>query len=334
MAIKNSVQTPQLIFGLYKNIATQKKHLQQNILPVLNAAKLTNDNSLDENDFKKITHYYGLAVPAILGEAFCALHGKRMTDKQRTASTCQGAMTGLFDDFFDKQNLSEQALKNFIENPITITGNTSNEKLFLHLYNEALSNCHSKNDMLTQLYKVYDAQVESKQQATKGLSQQQIQNITIKKGGESLLFYRTAFEFELTKAEQIMLYKLGGVMQLANDIFDVYKDCKSGIYTLMTTTKKVNDVRKLFIELLNEGQAGAYKTNLPLKNVHRFLQIISIGIFSRVFVCLNHLEKAEQTSNGVFTPAAYTRQQLICDMDTAGAVLQSIKYHARFCKAY
>jgi hypothetical protein len=146
------------------------------------------------------------------------------------------------------------------------------------------------------------------------------------------LFYRTAYEFELTDAEHVMLFKLGGVMQLANDIFDVYKDFKSGVYTLMTTTKRVNDVRKLFIELLNEAQAAAYATYLLPKNVHRFLQIISIGIFSRVFVCLNHLEKAEQTSNGNFTPVTYTKQQLICDMDKVGAVLQSIKYHVKYCR--
>lgn len=332
MAIKNSIQIPQLIFGLYKKISTQKKYLQHFVLPVLDSAKQTNDGSLDESDFKKITHYYGLAVPAILGEAFCALHSTKMTAQQRTASTCQGAMTGLFDDFFDKQNLSEEALKKFIENPITITGSTSNEKLFLHFYNEALNNCPSKKIMLTQLYKVYDAQVESKQQSAEGLSQQQIQNITIKKGGESLLFYRTAFEFELTNAEEIMLFKLGGVMQLANDIFDVYKDSKGGIYTLMTTAKQVKYVRKLFIELLNDAQVAAYATNLPSKNIHRFLQIISVGIFSRVFVCLNHLEKAEQTSNEVFTHTAYTRRQLICDMDKVGAVLQSLKYHVKYCK--
>jgi hypothetical protein len=332
MAIKNSLQIPQLILSIYKKISTQKKYLYQNILPLLNVAKQTNDGSLDENDFKKITHYYGLAVPAILGEAFCALYGIKMTTRQRTASTCQGAMTGLFDDFFDKQNLSEQELKNFIENPITIQGNTSNEKLFLHFYNEALNNCPDKKVMLTQLYKVYDAQVESKLQATKGLSQQQIQQITIKKGGESLLFYRTAFEMELTNAEQTMLFKLGGVMQLANDIFDVYKDYKSGIHTLITTTKKVNDVRGLFIQLLQEGQLAAYATNRPQKNVHRFLQIISIGIFSRVFVCLNHLEKAQQTTNGIFTPATYTRQQLICDMDKTNTIMQSLNYYVRYCK--
>ena len=52
-----------------------------------------------------------------------------MTDKERLASTCQGAMTGLGDDFFDKQRLSEQGVKDFIEKPELFNGNTASEKL-------------------------------------------------------------------------------------------------------------------------------------------------------------------------------------------------------------
>ncbi|MBP6430657.1 MAG: hypothetical protein KA319_02735 [Ferruginibacter sp.] len=329
---KNFISTPFLLVKIYKQLSLQKKYLQQQIFPWLTTAKSTNDGSLEEADFKKITHYYGLAVPAILGEAFCALHGKQITTQQRLASTCQGGMTGLFDDFFDKQQLSEEQLKQFIENPITITPNTSNEKLFLQFYNTALQNCPSKTVMLKQLYKVYDAQVQSKLQAKPGLTNQQIIDITIKKGGESLLFYRTAFEFELTDAEQQMLFEMGGLMQLANDIFDVYKDYKAGIHTLMTTTKKVNEVRVLFVERLQKAQEMAYAIEFPPKNVHCFLQIISIGIFSRCFVCLNHLQKAEATTNNIFTPSAYSRQQLICDMDKLLPILQSIRHHIKYCK--
>jgi hypothetical protein len=328
----NLISTPSLLLKIYKQLAQQKKYLQQYIYPWLNDAKVGNDSSLEESDFKKITHYYGLAVPAILGEAICALHGKEFTTKQRLAGTCQGGMTGLFDDFFDKQQLTETQLQQFIENPIMITPGTSAEKLFLQFYNTALQNCLSTTVMLKQLYKVYDAQVQSKLQAKPGLTEQQIKDITIKKGGESLLFYRTAFEFELTEAERKMLFELGGVMQLANDIFDVYKDYIAGIHTLMTTTQKVNDVRVVFMEWLQKGQALAYAVGFPPKNVHRFLEIISIGIFSRCFVCLNHLEKAEATTNNIFTPATYNRQQLICDMDKVLPILQSIKYHIKYCK--
>jgi hypothetical protein len=53
-----------------------------------------------------------------------------------------------------------------------------------------------------------------------------------------------------------MLYKLGGVLQLSNDIFDVYKDSKDDIYTLVTTAKKISELRKLFLSLLAAGYDG------------------------------------------------------------------------------
>jgi hypothetical protein len=329
---KNLIAVPSLLIKIYKQLSAQKKYLQTYIYPTLDKFKGNSDGTLTEADFKKITHYYGLAVPAILGEAFCALHGNKMTAKQRKASTAKGAMTGLFDDFFDKQQLSDSELQQFIENPISIMPKTDSENLFLQFYTTTLQNCPSKENMLKQLYKVYNAQVQSKKQAMPGLSKDEILNITLDKGGQSLLFYRTAFEFELNKNEEELLYEVGGLMQLSNDIFDVYKDFKAGIYTLMTTTKKVNELRLFFIDWLKKIQIIAYKTGFSNNNVYRFLQIISIGVFSRVFVCLNHLEKAEATTNNIFIPTAYSRQQLICDMDKLLPILQSIKYHIKFCK--
>ena len=104
-SISRFLQTIQQPFIVISNINRQNKFIQKNINPLLDEAKKINDGNLEENDLKKITGYYGLAVPAILGEAFCTLRGKKMTDKERLASTCQGAMTGLGDDFFDKQRL-------------------------------------------------------------------------------------------------------------------------------------------------------------------------------------------------------------------------------------
>jgi hypothetical protein len=54
------------------------------------------------------------------------------------------------------------------------------------------------------------------------------------KGGSSVLFYRTAFSPEVSGKEKILINNLGAMMQLGNDIFDVYKDRESGINTLVT----------------------------------------------------------------------------------------------------
>ena len=323
------INTPRLLYTIIKNIRLQKKFIKEYIEPEIVAAKKINDGSLDEADLKKITGYYGLAVPAILGEAFCALRGKKMTNKERLASTCQGATTGLFDDFFDKQNISGAALKDLIEKPEYLTGDNASQKLFLKLYTTGLQNLPDVNNSLGWVYRVYKAQLQSKKQASPGLGFDEIKAITLDKGGVSLLLYRTAFTNPMEKAEEEMLYKLGGLMQLSNDIFDVYEDCRDGIHTLITTAKKINDVRTVFTAVMREGYRSAYQTSYSPVNIKRFLNMISAGIFSRSLVCLDHLEKNEATSNNIFQPHLYERKALICDMDTAINKWRSVKYHIK-----
>lgn len=331
-SISRFLQTIQQPFIVISNINRQNKFIQKNINPLLDETKKINDGSLEENDLKKITGYYGLAVPAILGEAFCALRGKSMTDKERLASTCQGAMTGLGDDFFDKQRLSEAALKDFIEKPERFTGNTASEKLFLHFYKTALANAPQPTQMQEQIYKVFHAQLLSKQQDKPGLSYEVIKDITLRKGAESLLYYRTAFEHPMKKGEEKMLYCLGGLMQLSNDIFDVYKDHQNGISTLITTAKKIKELRFLYSAVLQIGKEAACKSGYPKKNVRKFLDIISIGIFSRCYVCMEQLEKNEHRSGNVFDPKQYQRKDLICDMDTAANKWKSLRCHLKITK--
>ena len=331
-SITRFLQTVQIPFTTVSNINRQKKIIRKNITPQLTEAQKMVDGSLDNNDLKKITGYYGLAVPAILGEAFCALRGESMTDKERLASTCQGAMTGLGDDFFDKHRLSEQGVKDFIEKPELFTGNTASEKLFLNFYKTALANAPQPTQMQEQIYKVFYAQLLSKQQDKPGLSYEVIKDITIRKGAESLLYYRTAFKHPLKNGEQKMLYSLGGLMQLSNDIFDVHKDYQSGVSTLVTTATGIKELRFHYSALLKTGVDAAYKSGYPKKNVSRFLSLLNIGIFSRCYVCLDQLQRIEKKSGNVFDLNAYSRKDLICDMDTVGNKLKSLRYLIKISK--
>jgi hypothetical protein len=121
-------------------------------------------------------------------------------------------------------------------------------------------------------------------------------------------------------------------MQLGNDIFDVYKDREKNIRTLVTEAKKVNDIRTLLLERLNYAYQAAYLLPYPNKRVKHFLNNLSLGVFSRCFVCLDHLEQNEKITDGVFQVKAYSRSQLICDMDTKKNMLRSAAYHIKTIK--
>jgi hypothetical protein len=229
---------------IYKNLSRQRSYLENNIQPILSEHAKYNDGSLDASDFKKITHYYGLAVPAILGEAFCILHNKKMSEVERMAATSQGAMTGLFDDFFDKQYLSDDMIENILNDNIA-SPKKSNEKLFSIFYKNALQSVPDKKKMQSALKEVYSAQLESKKQVESFIDRNEIEKITFDKGGTSLLFYRSSFLPAASAEEEKLIYDLGSIMQLANDIFDVYKDREAAVRTLVTETDSIQLIRLL-----------------------------------------------------------------------------------------
>lgn len=310
-ALLSVPQTVTAIFGYLKN---QRRFLTAEISPIILTALAENDGSLKEKDFSKINHYYGLAVPAILGEAFCRLHGKEMTLTERRASTAQGAMTGLFDDFYDENFLNDDGINTLLTNPQHSTLK-SNEKLFTSFYHLAINNVPDADKMKQALAEVQSAQQKSKLQLSNAISQEEIEQITFEKGGSSLLFYRTAFLPQPNEYEHHVIHQLGALMQLCNDVFDVYKDRESGVNTLITKCRDIRYIRSFFITHLRQAFEEARQLNLPMLNIHRFLSLISMGIFSRAMVCLDQLEALQQLSGGQFKVDQYSRNQLICDMD-------------------
>lgn len=315
---------------LSRAVSKQKSYIQRTLVNDLAPFKANRDGSLHDSDFSKITNYYAYGVPAILGTAFGTLHGVPVNESEREVLTYLGALTGLFDDFFDKKSLSDAEIQELMNNPSTVKEGTDSEKLFLHFYHKVLIKVPDAENLKTAFFAVYLAQVESEKQFN-DLSEEELKDITLKKGGLSLLFYRCAMHNPLKEDERRLLYALGGLMQLGNDIFDVYKDTQAGIRTLPNTASNINQVRVFFTSLLNEVFQLTQQTGFKQRNKKRFVRMISLGL-SRCFVCLDQLEKLERRSGGKFTPLLYSRSDLICDMEKPSNVLRSLAYYIKHCK--
>lgn len=303
----------------------QRSFLKKNISPVLDEAKLENDGSLCDADFKKITHYYGWAVPAVLGEAFCAWRDKSMTEKERRCSTAQGAMTGLFDDLFDQTMLTDDAIESLISESSGNRYRNTHEKLFLRFFREAFTLAPNQKMMRDALYTVYEDQVLSRRQTDPFISADDIIDISFRKGGSSLLFYRTAFDPPADALEKEIFYMLGGLMQLSNDLFDIYKDRQSGIQTLPTTVSDMRVVKNLFEDKLRECQRLIVTAGVPETCKQKFYANINLGIFSRAWVCIDQLMALQKSSGDVFDVHAYPREALICDMEKWSNLVKSAK---------
>lgn len=323
------IRTPFTLALLLDNVLRQKKFIEKHIVPELEPFRSAEDNSLSEKDFKKITSYYGFGVPAVLGEAMATLRGKSMTFDERFASTAQGAITGLFDDFFDEWGLPEEKLERLVNAPENYHAENSNQELFLKYYIQSLDLCMFPQNVKDSLMDVLHAQVNSLKQAQKEeLSIQEIKEITFQKGGHSLLFYRHIFDHPLHEKERECLFMLGAALQLVNDCFDVYKDRESGIQTLVTRCNHISEVRQQYHEWLGQFFHMASALDFPKSSIQKLVRMISLGV-RRADVCLNQLEELEKKTNAQFEVASYSRKDLIVDMDAVSNILTSVRFHVQ-----
>ncbi|MDD5184026.1 MAG: class 1 isoprenoid biosynthesis enzyme [Paludibacter sp.] len=326
--INNLIQLPGLFFNLIQKLYHQRSFIRETLAIDIEYSKKANDGSLADKDYKKIVRYYGYAVPAIVGESLCILRGRKMSRKERTAITYVGALSGLFDDLIDKKELAENYIKELIEHPYDHTGNDAHEKLFLNFGRKVLENSADTALIKEYYLNVFDAQILSKKQKLQETSVKEIEDITYLKGGCSFLFYCSIFGPVQNEKENRMIYKLGALMQLENDIFDIYKDNRDGIRTLATCEKSMKHLREVYQQLMDEIFQLAQQTGYHRKNIRAFLRIVA-AVICRGFVCLDRLEKNEKSTNNTFSLSEYSRKDLICDMEKPVNFLRTIDYYAR-----
>ncbi len=291
----------------------------------LSAFKNDNDGSLTPQDLKKITRYYGLGVPGILGELFCVLRGKPMTENERFCITFLGGISGMLDDLFDDPEKESVHLEEFILHPEAMKPADTYESLLLHFYLLGLKHSANPGLLKKQALQVFKSQKKSKDQQNFGNSPQAIHDITYGKGGASFIFYRLCLNNSIEEKEGKLLKHLGGLMQLGNDIFDVWEDYYSQTKTAATLCSDIPELRKKFKNEMHLTFKLARETDFPKNRVEGFLQNTALAL-SRVLVCLDQFEKLQKNTGNQFSVEKYSREELICDMQKAKNQLKAIKY--------
>ncbi|MEO7444479.1 MAG: class 1 isoprenoid biosynthesis enzyme [Ferruginibacter sp.] len=326
----NLAALPRVIKAIRKDLKVQQEYISYKIDPVIEDLLSSADTHLSPKEIHKIKNYYGLAVPAILAESFVLLQGRKLSETERWIATCLGAMTGLFDDFFDVAGLSKEMVKEKIFSPEISVDRPANEQLFSRFYREVLKHSSAPEEITKNLYEVYLHQVKSLEQEDGTLNEEQTWDVTQAKGGSSLLFYRSGIMPQPPVQEITFLFNVGALMQVANDIFDVYKDREAGVRTGLMFLKNIDPFRERFNKDLNNLFLQSHSLSYKRKAIKHFMERINLAVFCRALVALDQLKMLEKKTNGEFLLEKYTRKDLICDMDTKKNMLRSAAYFLNY----
>lgn len=281
------------------------------------------NGKFDERTFKKILFYYSLMVPAIC-DAFLQLHNRKTNHRERERLLHYFLCTSIFDNFFDRNELTDDEIFNITFNPQKWQPKNFNESISLNSHNLLSSFVKDKTYYKGILKKVYDVQVASRKQFDENITYQELEHITIEKGGNAVLLTALFLDHQSNAIELEARFILGAIIQFVNDLYDIYRDLQNGIETIPTRLTSIEPFKTNYLQLvtklkdkLNEIDASS-NNKLSLKI--SLMSICALGI-----IAIEQLEKLQDNSHQLPNLKTVARKSLIIDMEKFSNLYKFIK---------
>jgi hypothetical protein len=279
---------------------------------------------------RKIAISYGIYTPMIC-DAFTYLHGRRTSLAERERFIHYFVCSSLFDDFTDITRLSGEELRALSFQPDTFLPRSFDESVFResHLRLRAFVRERTTYDGLTR--QLFQAQWDSKQQdKVRGapLSDEALRAITFSKGGLSVLLCSFYLDTAPSPAERDCWYRIGTIIQLTNDLFDIYKDLQDHMDTLPARMTDVRAFRAFFEEQVSAMQTGI--GTLPVTERWKApFRLSMAGIYAFGYIALDQLGGIQGNAAALPPLGSLPRKALIIDMEKIKNLNKWLRYAYR-----
>ncbi len=310
--------------GLFGLLFSSAFRFYKETIVLLNSELGKGNKKLDKTQEKRLFTYSIVGV-VMFNSALKTLTGKKLDKKQQEVSQSFTVLTAIFDDLVDEFNYSGDELKAVCQKQVQYADNVW-EQMTIALIDK-LERLNNRTIWHPLAEKIVDYQILSKQQENGNLEENFLREIIYNKGGMSIqLNHDTVLDGKTNALESEAFFGLGVIIQLTNDIYDIFKDRNANTQTLVTDCKDIRSLRKEYNEMVEKTFAIFRQLPYPQRNIHDFLLQMMV-IISRAWVALDHLEEAQKTTQNIFSPKEYTRKQLITDMAKFRNIWRSFVYN-------
>jgi hypothetical protein len=309
------LQTLQQFFAIAYVILVQNKRNTYALFEELEAHLNPKGFALSNEHRKRIAFY--TAQSALTNYWFSTLRGKKPTASETKLGLYLGAYTPITDDLMDNTGSTYQQLR-------TIAPDSSAEaSMFNYLWEKMQPSLKTNTSFAYYFEKAHEAQNESLvQMEPTPLGLNQLREITFNKGAYATLLYRFLLQNEAKEGEVDAIYTLGSILQVMNDLFDIYKDYQNGAQTLVTKTADIHFVKKTLDELEAKLRSQFFTLDYPPRQKQKSWLAI-MAIVTRGHIALNHYLDLQGNSAKIDI-ATYPRKPLIVDMEKLGNIWKNV----------
>jgi len=232
-----------------------------------------------------------------------------LTKDLRIACTYVSILTPLFDDYFEGGEV--QQLKEIIA--IKDEVRLEQPHLLVKLYRELKQHTLNHRQLSIDIDEVFQWQQQAdRQKSEHKLSDSEIEKLTREKSaiGFYLIMHLTSKELDI-KLRNI-IDQLAFLLQLGDDVFDVWFDLQDQSQTLATNAMDATSLKEFYLNECKRLINHVYDFNDDRSKANKFLRSYFF-IISRVFVALHQYEAID--FNQAREQHSKHRKSLVCDME-------------------
>jgi len=312
-------------WSIYREIKIQKQYNKLFLLPYLHQLETKHNGNFKDEQKQKICNYYGLFITSFLCSSYKKLQGKKLSDAERKRATLFGILTPVGDDLFDEDKLDIESIRSITFHPESYTAATFTAQVAKEIQTFLLQDVPHKSEYLQAAKNVLDIQIETVKQTNQAISQQELENITYTKGAVSVIIYHQCLDEVADEKMKEVLFLIGSLYQLGNDIFDLYKDVRDHIYTLVNTCDDYHAFRKDFLERIRLQNQKIMSLPYPEKNKKAFCFVMNT-INARSLVALDKFVRMQKKNGKKPDWWQLQRSDMIVDMEKLRNFLKWLYY--------
>lgn len=279
---------------------------------------------------QKIATSYGIYNPMIC-DPFARLGGNSTTGEEKRRFMLYFVCSSLFDDFTDYGLITPEQLSDLSFHPDTYQPGSFDEKVFRYAH-ETLRGAVGDTEAYDRVSReLFEAQRQSREQAGTRLDAEALRRITFAKGGCSVLLCRYYLQRESTPAEEACWYQIGVLIQLTNDLYDIYKDLNEGFSTPANQMRDAYGFEKFFTAEILEMKRRIVR--LPYSRARRRNFSLSMaGIYAFGLIALDQLKAIQGTRDKLPDFKALPREALIIDMEKTVNLIKWFRFTYRYAE--
>ena len=325
--------------AVWKEIKEQKRFNQTFLLPYLTELETKYNGAFTPEQRKKIVHYYGLFITSFLCSSYKRLYGKTLTEEERKRATLFGILTPVGDDLFDVDKLDAKTIYNLTFQPETVDATTFAAKVTKEIQTYLLNTVPHLDEYMQASADVLSTQAETVKQTDKQIDVAELRRITYTKGAVSVVIYHQCLDDIASDAMLDVLFYVGSLYQLGNDLFDLYKDVRDNIFTLVNTCENYKLFKQLFLERVRTQNERIMQ--LPYdEELKKDFCIVLNTINARSMVAINQFVRTQKKTVQKVNWWKLPRKAMIVDMEQPLNFIEWLYYiyklprmfHASFLK--